>query len=287
MELHQLRYVAEIARHGSFTAAAQTLHISQSGVSAQVAKLERELGVRIFQRGARTALPTPEGRTLLSQIETALTAVGTIRTLADELSDAARGQLRLGTVTACTIRGYLSAFADFRRDHPGVQVTASEGNSSDLIADLAAGNLDVALVAHADPLPDTFEAHTIVEESLVVGVRSDHPWASCRSVSPTDLADQDVLTLPHGTGVRTALEKTCATAGIKITPAVEVGSPDAAVELATQGAGVAVLSASMIGELLISVNLRPSMRTALSLVTRTEPGAAAQAFAHTLRTRLG
>ncbi|WP_320669459.1 LysR family transcriptional regulator [Patulibacter defluvii] len=283
MELQQLRYLAEVRRRGSFTAAAEALHVSQPGVSAQVAKLERELGVRLFDRGARVATLTPEGQALLPHATAALDAVGRIRTVADDLAGVTRGQVRIGTVIGCTIPGYLRAFAGFRKAHPGVAVTASEGNSDDLIAALAAGDLDVALVAHAVPLPADFDVVTVVDEPLAAAVPRTHPWAGRIAVPPAALAEQDVLTLPPGTGVRAALATTCAAAGVDLVPAVQVHSPEAALALAAEGAGVAVLSPSMIAAPLVAVAIEGAARTALSLATRAEPGAAARAFAAALR----
>lgn len=287
MEIHQLRYLCEVARTGSFTAAAQALHVSQSGVSAQVAKLERELGVRLFDRGARTAAPSPDGAAILPHAAAALDAVGRIRAVADDLVGVTRGQIRVGTVIGCTIPGYLAAFAEFRRRHPGVSITASEAASADLIASLTTGALDVALVAHADPLPDAFDVHTVIDEPLAVGVPADHPWARRMSIPPGALAAPDtILTLPPGTGVRAALEKTCATAGITVEPAAEVFSPDAATALAARGAGIAVLTATMIQAPLVAVVVDGSAHTSLSLAMRSEPGSAARAFGRLLRERL-
>lgn len=286
MEIHQLRYAAEVASRRSFTAAADELHVSQSGVSAQVAKLERELGVRLFERGARIATPTSEGEVLLPHIRSTLETLSRIRTVADDLVGVVRGQVRIGTIIGCTIPGYLTAFAEFRRAHPGVAVSASEGNSEDLIVALATGELDVALVAHADPLSPTFDVHTFIDEPLAVGVPEDHPWATRKSITPRQLLDVDVLTLPPGTGVRSALAKTCDAAGIDIVPAVQAYSPDAALALAHQGVGATVLSASMIGPPLVAVAINGAAHTSLSIATRVEPGAAARAFAQTLHTRL-
>ncbi|MFW0790151.1 LysR family transcriptional regulator [Gordonia sp. CPCC 205333] len=287
MEMHQLRYACEVSRRGSFTAAAEALHVSQSGVSAQVAKLERELGVRLFERGSRTATPTREGGTLLPQIAAALDAVTRVRAVADELLGLTRGQVRIGTVIGCTIPGYLAAFAEFRRAYPGISVTAREGNSVDLVAALASGELDVALIAHADPLPAAIDAHTIIDEPLAVGVPVGHPLASRGSIAPRELANQQVITLAPGTGIRSALEKTCAAAGIEIVPAVQVYSPEAALSLAARGTGVAVLTASMIGTPLAAINIRGSAHACLSLATRGEPFAAARSFTQILRTQLG
>ncbi|GAB09597.1 putative LysR family transcriptional regulator [Gordonia araii NBRC 100433] len=289
MEMHQLRYAAEVARQGSFTAAATALHVSQSGVSAQVAKLERELGHRLFDRHPRLATPTAEGAALLTAISGALEAVDRIRTVADDLAGITRGAVRVGTVIGCTIPGYLAGFAEFRTAHPGVEVRAVEGNSADLVDGLLAGDLDVALVAHADPLPDSLEAYTFVDEPLAIVAAPGHPLASRSSITVDDLAEFDVITLPAGTGIRSALEKTCAAAGIECRPAVEVHSPETALALARRGAGVAVLSTSMLHSDagLTAIGLADSAPNALSLVTRNAPGAAARALARTLRARLG
>ncbi|MFJ9317008.1 LysR family transcriptional regulator [Pimelobacter simplex] len=288
MELHQLRYVLEVHRRGSFTGAAEALHVSQSGVSAQVAKLERELGVRLFERGSRLATLTPDGVALLPHATAALDAVGRVRAVADDLSGVVRGQVRIGTVIGCTIPGYLAGFAAFRAAHPGVAVTASEGSSADLVAALADGDLDLALVAHAGPLPPGLDVVTVVDELLVAGVPAGHPWSGRTALAPADLAAPGVavLTLPPGTGIRAALDRTCAEAGVTLTPAVQVHSPEAALALAAQGAGVAVLAASMVGAPLRAVPLAGSVTTSLSLATRAEPGAAARAFAGLLRDRL-
>ncbi|WP_019203813.1 LysR family transcriptional regulator [Tsukamurella sp. 1534] len=284
MELHQLRYLVAVADLGSFTAAAQSLHVSQSGVSAQVAKLERELGHRLLDRGGRTVGLTPEGRALLPHARAAQAAVEAVRATADELTGVVRGHVRLGTVIGCTIPGYLTGFADFRARHPGVTVEVAEGNSDDLLADLAAGRLDVALVAHARPLPDGVRGHTLIREPLAVVVPDGHDWAGGDSVTCADLAGTTVLCLPPGTGVRTALDITAAAERILVRPQVQAHSPEALMALAERGAGAAVLTESMAGGRagVATVALARSARTQLSLATRAAPSAAAASMGRAL-----
>lgn len=288
MELHQLRYLVAVADHGSFTAAAEALHVAQSGVSAQVAKLERELGHRLLERGARTVAVTPEGAELLPYARAALAAVSTVRTVADELTGVVRGHVRLGTVIGCTIPGYLAGFAAFRAAHPAVTVDVAEGDSADLVAELVAGTLDVALVAHARALPPALTAHRLIREPLTVVVPDGHHWAGRESVACADLAGATVLCLPHGTGVRAALDITCAADRTVVDPAVQAHSPDALLALAAHGAGVAVLTASMASGRpgLTTVPLARSARTELSLAMRAAPSAAAGAMTRTLREHL-
>ncbi len=288
MEVHQLRYLVAVADRGSFTAAAEALHVAQSGVSAQVAKLERELGHRLLERGARTVGLTPEGAALLPHARAVLASVDAVRTVADELTGVVRGHVRLGTVIGCTIPGYLAGFAAFRTAHPAVTVDVVEGDSDDLVADLVAGVLDVALVAHARPLPDALAAHRLIREPLTAVVPADHPWAGRASVTCADLGQATVLCLPRGTGVRAALEITCAAERTVVEPTVQAHSPEALLALAGHGAGVAVLTASMAGGRrgLATVPVARSARTELSLATRTAPSAAAGAMTRVLREHL-
>lgn len=287
MELHQLRYFAAVADHGSFTTAAESLHVSQSGVSAQVAKLERELGHRLLDRGRTVAL-TPEGIALLPHARAAGAAIDALRAAADELTGVIRGHVRLGTVIGCTIPGYLRGFADFRAAHPGVTVEVAEGNSDDLLADLVAGTVDVALVAHARPLPTGTIGRRLIREPLAVVLPDGHPWAGRAALTCADLTDETVLCLPPGTGVRTALEITCAAERTVVTPAVQAHSPEALMALAERGAGIAVLTESMAGGRpgTTTVPLARSARTELSLATRAAPSAAANAMARALLDQL-
>ncbi|GAA1010950.1 LysR family transcriptional regulator [Nocardiopsis tropica] len=288
MELHQLRYLVAVVDHGSFTAAAEALHVSQSGVSAQVAKLERELGHRLLDRTGRAVRPTPEGSALLPHARAARAAIEAIRAAADDLTGVVTGHVRVGTVIGCTIPGYLAGFADFRRAHPGVTVEVAEGNSDDLLADLRAGRLDVILLAHAEPLPPEVVAHTLIREPLVAVVPRDHAWAARSAVTCADLARETVLCLPPGTGVRTALEITCAAERSAVAPAVQAHSPEALLALADRGAGVAILTESMAGGRpgSTTIPLARSARTHLSLATRTAPPAAARAMARVLLAHL-
>lgn len=286
MEIHQLRYAVEVHARGSFTAAAEALRVSQPGVSAQVAKLERELDVRLFERGPRAATPTPDGATLLPLMATALDDVARIEQTADELRGLVRGSLRIGTVIGCAIPGYLRAFADFRAAHPAVAVTVGEADSTDLIDQLASGEIDIALLAHAASLPEQFDATTFVDEPIAAGVPMGHPWARRPSVSVADLADQSVLTLAEGTGIRAALRRTGDLGGVVVEPAVEAHSPDTVLALAARGAGIAVLSASMLSEPLATVAIDGAEHARLSIASRRRPGVAVRAFLGLLRARL-
>src|SRR5689334_6375509 len=133
MELRQLEYFVAVAEERNFTRAAQRVHISQSGVSAQIRQLERELGAELFDRSARTATLTVAGKAALAHARDALAAVAAVRQAVGEVADVIRGRLAVGMVTGCTVTPLFDALAAFHGAHPGVQIALGEDGSDRLV----------------------------------------------------------------------------------------------------------------------------------------------------------
>jgi DNA-binding transcriptional LysR family regulator len=221
------------------------VHISQSGVSAQVRQLERELGAELVDRSSRTATLTPAGAAALGPARTALAAAAEVRQAVDDVNGLLRGQLAVAMVTACTVAPLFDALAAFHRAHPGVEVTLSEDSSDRMIEQVRTGPVDLALIGSAGAPPDDLEALSIVSEGLVAVVPADHALARRRKVALTEIATHPLVCLPPGTGIRTVLDRACAAQGLAPTVALQASAPDAVVDLAARGLGVAILSESM------------------------------------------
>ena len=245
MDLRQLEYFVAVAEEANFTRAADRVHITQSGVSAQIRQFERELGADLFDRSARMVRLTSAGAAALPHARAALAAAQAIRTACDEVNGLVRGKLRIGMVTGCTVTPLFDALAAFHRRHPRIDISLAEENSDVLIADVKAGDLDIALAAVAGGVPDGLESLTIVSEGLVAAVPPDHPLAGRQPVRLRRLISYPLICLPVGTGIRGVLDQACAAAGIRPTVALQATAPDAVMDLAARGLGVAVLSASM------------------------------------------
>src|SRR3954447_17585284 len=187
MDLRQLEYFVAVAEEQNFTRAAQRVHISQSGVSAQIRQLEHELGAELFDRLARIATLTVAGKAALEHARTALAAAAAVSRAVGEVDDVVRGQLTVGMVTGCTIAPLFDALAAFRQAHPGVQISLLEDTSDRLGDAVRAGTIDLALVG-TTATPAGLEALTIVSERLVVAVPGRHPLAKQRRVRLRDLA---------------------------------------------------------------------------------------------------
>ncbi|MFJ7908441.1 LysR family transcriptional regulator [Kitasatospora sp. NPDC096204] len=246
MEMHQLRYFAAVVDEGTFTAAAARLHVSQSGISTQVAKLERELGQQLLDRAGRQVRLTPAGVAVLPLAKNALATLDAIRHTAAEFADAVRGRVRLGMITGCSIPPFLDAVADLGRSHPGIELSLHEGHSEDLQAQVLAGSLDLALIGYAGEVSPGLEATVAVDEPIAAVVPAGHPLDRAR-LRLADLRGEKILCLSPGTGIRAAYRDSCRLLGLDPRVDIEASSPVALLRLAERGAGVAVLSASSAG----------------------------------------
>ena len=238
MEMRQLEYFVAVAEEQNFTRAAERVHISQSGVSAQIRQLERELGAELFDRSARTVTLTVAGKAALEHARAALASAGTMGQVVADVNQLVRGRLTIGMVIGCTVTPLFDA-------HPGVELSLLEDNSDRLVEGVRRGDTDLALIGAADTVPEGLDAHTIVDERLVVAVPSTHPLADQRRVRLRDLTEFPLVCMPPGTGLRAVLDAACAAQGLRPTIALEASAADAIAALAGRGLGVAVLSESM------------------------------------------
>ncbi|QNS02924.1 LysR family transcriptional regulator [Streptomyces xanthii] len=296
MELRQLQYFVAVVEEGGFTRAATRLHLAQPGVSAQIRRLERELGQPLLDRTGRTVRLTPVGAAVLPQARAALAAAAAVRETADAHTGLLRGQVTLGLVTGAAERAFdiPGLLADFHAAHPHVEIALTEDSSERMLTALRQGDLDLAAVgvADADP-PAGLTYEILVDDPLVAAVHPDDPLAR-RGRLPLDVLDgRRLISLPHGTGVRAVLERACAGAGFRPHIAFEAGAPLVLARFAARGLGVAVLpeiSAAQADEIGVRVLPfeDPALRARVALTWRSAgpPSPAAAALLDLLRAAL-
>ncbi len=245
MELRQLEYFIAVAEEANFTRAAERVRISQSGVSAQIRQLERELGATLIDRSTRTANLTPAGRVALEHARAALASAGAVHQAVGEVTGLIRGRLTVGMVIGCTVTPLFEALAAFHRAYPGMEITVREDNSDLLVGGVRSGAIDLALVGVAGATPPGLNALTIISERLVALVPPDHPLAAKPAVALADLADHRLVCMPEGTGIRTVFDQACAARRIQPVIALQASAADAIADLAARGLGVAILTESI------------------------------------------
>jgi DNA-binding transcriptional LysR family regulator len=269
MELHQLEYFVAVAEEGSFTRAAERVHVAQPGVSAQVRRLEQELGHALFDRSARTVRLTEVGEAVLPWARAALDAVTNVRLAVDELAGVVHGHVRVGMVSGCASPIVPQLLAGFHGAHPGVDITLVEADSDRLVELLQEGRLDLALIGSAgDPIAG-IETGVVADEELVAAVAPDDRLARRKTVTLEALRDRALIALPKGTGVRSVIDRACAAAGFEPRVAFEAIALPVLAHLARQGLGVAVVPESTVdprdAELVALPITGPRLRARLEL----------------------
>lgn len=193
MELRTLRYFLAVAREENMTEAANVLHVTQPTLSRQIADLERELGVELFERTNRSCVLTSDGMRLRQRAEEIISLVEqTEGELADrELGIA--GNIRIGAGETRAMQVVLGAFADVRRDYPGVTCELYTGNADAVEERLERGLLDFALVIEPVNL-EKYEWIRMPDANRVgLAVSADGPWGTLEVATPADVAKMPLL----------------------------------------------------------------------------------------------
>ncbi len=273
MELHQLAYFVAVAEEGNFTRAAERLHVAQPGVSAQVRRLERELGQELLDRSGRTVRLTDVGAAALPHARAALAAVQGVREAVDELAGLVRGQVAIGAVTSAGPVRLPDLLAGFHERYPAVEITLSEANSDTMLAALREGRLDLAVVGLSTDPPPGIATQVLLDEPFLAVTAPDGPLDRAE-VDIRDLDGLPLMALPKGTGLRTALDAAFAREGLTPRIAFEAADPNVLVQLAVRGLGVAIVPESLgryhQAELRIVGIAGPGLRGVLALAWRTE-----------------
>jgi DNA-binding transcriptional LysR family regulator len=268
MELHQLEYFVAVAEEASFTRAASRVHVAQPGVSAQVRRLESELGQQLLDRSGRSVRLTEVGSAVLPFARAALDAVANARLAVDELAGLVRGQVTVGMVSGCALPVLAELLAGFHHRFPGVAISLVEDNSDRLVERLGAGQLDLALIGWAGETPADIDSVVLLDEELVAAAAPGHPLADNGPLTVSQLRDLPLVTLPRGTGVRAALDAACAQAGFTPRIVFEASALPMVVQLAAQGLGLGIVPASIPNGPRILPITDPPLRSRLEIAWR-------------------
>jgi DNA-binding transcriptional LysR family regulator len=248
MDLRQLEYVVAVADEHSFTRAAARCHVVQSALSAQVARLERELGVTLFHRTSRSVRLAPAGELLLPHARSLLRGAEVARAELDAFAGVVTGRLRLGMVSTAGrgVPPVEQALLAFHERHPAVEIAVQDTGSRSMAERVRAGDLDLAFVGlFADQVPAGLVHHLLADEPLVAVVARTHPLAGRAGVSLRDLAATGPsVEMRDESGLRLQADAAFARAGVERTVAFELGTSDAVVRFAGLGFGAGLVPAS-------------------------------------------
>ncbi|MCV7378446.1 LysR family transcriptional regulator [Mycobacterium alsense] len=251
MELRQLDYFLAVADTLSFTRAAKRLHVVQSGVSATIKALERELGAQLFVRGPAGVALTPAGQELAPHARATVDAARAAKEAVAAAGGAIRGTVKLGTLTSINVIDLPTLLADLHARHPGVlvQLRSARAGSAGLAQQLRDGHLDVALVVFPDGPPADLHTRLVAAFQLLLVVPSGHPLAGRGSVTVAELAGMSFVDGPPGYGNRAVVDRAFAAAGVPRTIALEVADIATTATHIRNGLGLGFLSRFILDEI--------------------------------------
>jgi DNA-binding transcriptional LysR family regulator len=242
LNLHALRLFAAVARHRSFSRAAEALHISQPAVSKTVHAFELQIGTRLLDRGAPGGVGLTEAGTRLARHAATLFAA---EADAEEELRRLRG-LETGTLTigaSTTIATYMlpPTLGAFHRRFPGVTLRLSTANTRDIVEQAVARELDLALVE--GPVDNTALVATPWRmDTLALIAAPRHRLARAAPIRLEDLAEAVLILREPGSGTREVVLETLAAAKVAPGEMLEVGGTEAAKQLVASGLGLAFVS---------------------------------------------
>lgn len=243
--LRQLRIFEAVARHLSFSRAAEELHLTQPAVSMQVQTLEDLAGLPLTEQAGKKVRLTAAGEELARQA----------RRIAEQLREAGEalaalkgveaGRLKIGVVSTAKYFAP-SLLAEFRRRHPGIELNLTVNNRGSIVRNLAENDIDLAIMGTP---PAEFEtvAKVFAEHPLVFVAAPDHPLADKRRVDPQRLAEETLLIRESGSGTRTALERFLGEHHVRAGATMELGSNETIKQAVMAGLGLSFLSQHTIG----------------------------------------
>ncbi len=208
MTLTELRYIVAVARERHFGRAAEACFVSQPTLSVAIKKLEEELDVKIFERGASEVSVTPLGEEIVRQAQSVIEQASAIKEIAKRGKDPLAGALRLGLIY--TIGPYLlpKLVKSVIEHYPQMPLMLQENFTVKLLEMLRTGELDCAIMA--EPFPDTGLAIApLYDEPFVVAVPADHPFAQRETVSAQELKNETMLLLGTGHCFRDHVLEVC------------------------------------------------------------------------------
>lgn len=241
MDLRQLEHFVTVAEERHFTRASERLFISQSGLSASIRALEKELDAELFDRNTRRVELTDAGQALLEESRRTLASVLAARDAVAAVQGLVRGRLRVGTEQCLGVVDVPLELSSFHADHPGVELLVQQAGSARLVEEVRSGRLDLAFVAGTTSSPEDIQFVRLASEPMVLICRPEHPLARRKRVGWTTLCKESFVDFNTDWGSRQVADRAFAGAGVTRRIASEVNDVHTLLDLVLHGLGVAVV----------------------------------------------
>ena len=247
MDLRVLQFCEAVGRLGSFTRAAEEVHIAQPALSTAIGKLERELGVSLFFRLPRGAMPTPEGKIILARAAEVFEKIASAKQEIGDAVDLRSGSIRVGFPPMYGLGYFPDLITAYGTRYPGIEVTALQGSATEVQERLNAGTIDLGIV-EARRVDQSWKSVRIGSDEMVLAVARTHALADRKTLRPKTLDDLPMVVLTPEFLQRQLLDKFCEDHRVHYRKIMECNFVHMTMQVVAEGHGAATLLRSLVEE---------------------------------------
>ncbi|CBL45195.1 Transcriptional regulator, LysR family [gamma proteobacterium HdN1] len=248
VDIHELRAFEAVARLGSFSIAAESLHITQPAMSKRISTLEASLGLKLFDRLGRNVQLTEAGRALLPRSRRILAEVEECRRSLSNLQEVVSGRLSLGTSHHVGLHRLPSILRAYAATYPLVQLDLQFIDSEDAFAKIMQGDLEIGIITLPSSAPGRFAIQPIWQDELRFVVGNEHALANVEQVSIAELAAHNAVLPGENTFTRRIIERRFHDAGVSTHISLSTNYLETIRMMVSVGLGWSVLPSTMINE---------------------------------------
>lgn len=234
-----LRSFHAVATHGSFTRAAEALHITQPTLSGQVKELEERYGAKLFVRHGRRIELTDIGRSAFSITRKIFQHEEEVEQLLQSARTLTSGRLLVAADSPYIVTPLL---AQFQRLYPGIQISIQYGNSEQLMTWLESRRCDLAFLPNFPQNDDRIYSIPLLPDRLVAFVSRDHAWAERRTVALEELVKKRIILREKGSRTRSIFEEAISASGLAMQDVMEISGREGVREAVAAGFGIGIVA---------------------------------------------
>lgn len=244
MNTESIRHLLALSETGSYSEAAARSGVTQPAVSLAVKKMERDLGVKLFERSGNRYVATAIGRVFLERASEVLDAEARLLSSVEQAKEASSGRLRIATSNIPGEYVLPLILGDFRAEHPEIEPLLEVMDSSKVVESVRSGGFEFGFFGGC-VVPDDLELVPFCPDTLKVICSPSHPLAAKRSVLPRQLADEKFVLREEGSATRDLMLSALEKAGLdldQLQVEMELGSTSAVMSAVESGAGISLVS---------------------------------------------
>ena len=250
MDIWQLGVFCKVVEQGGFSRASRAVNLTQPTVSSHVKDLEQHFGCRLIDRLATGAAPTPAGELLYNYARQLIRLREEMESAMAEFQGKIRGRLKIGGSTIPGAYILPGLIGTFKRRYPGVSMVLEISDTSSIIARVASGEIELAVVGARTTRDNIFQKELIKDRMRLI-VPGDHRWKNRTSVTVSALLEEPFILRERGSGTRKSIALGLGTKGCgleDLNTVAQMGSTEAVVQAIKAGLGISILSPIAVAE---------------------------------------